>query len=202
MKSAKPGSAALPITTFSVLCYEIALTRIFAYLFDHHLTALAVSLAMFGLGAGAYLHVVWLARFSERTIAAGAHAALGASFIALPFLLMLTHHPVPVVAASALPFLAAGVLVTHYYQARRAERVASTYALDLTGGALACVVSVVLLGGAGGTNALLLLGGLCGAVGVVVAQRQGAESASARPSPTCCAGTARRIRCGSHDCGA
>jgi hypothetical protein len=45
-------SIVLPFTTFSILCYEIVLTRLFAYIFDYHLTALAVSFAVFGLGVG------------------------------------------------------------------------------------------------------------------------------------------------------
>ena len=47
----------LPLTTFSILGYEIILTRLFAYIFTYHLTALAVSFAMFGLGSGAYIRV-------------------------------------------------------------------------------------------------------------------------------------------------
>jgi hypothetical protein len=44
-------SIILPFTTFGSC--EIILTRLFAYIFTHHPTALAVSFAVFGLGGTA-----------------------------------------------------------------------------------------------------------------------------------------------------
>ena len=61
---------------------------------------------------------------------------------------------------SMLPFVFAGIAVSHYYQARRSDRARATYALDLAGAALACAVSALLLIGVGADGALLLLAGL------------------------------------------
>jgi hypothetical protein len=61
-------SVLLPFTTFSILCYEIILTRLFAYIFTRHSTALAVSFAVFGLGAGAYIRVRWLSFLPQRPL--------------------------------------------------------------------------------------------------------------------------------------
>ncbi|PYM13281.1 MAG: hypothetical protein DMD81_21555 [Candidatus Rokuibacteriota bacterium] len=71
------ASIILPITTFSILGCEIILTRLFAYVFTYHLTALAVSFAVFGLGASAYVRVRWLAGLPQRTLAVVAHLASG-----------------------------------------------------------------------------------------------------------------------------
>jgi len=60
-------------TTFAVLYYEIALTRLYAYIFTYHLTALAVSAAVFGLGAGAFVRVRWLSSLPQRELATAAH---------------------------------------------------------------------------------------------------------------------------------
>jgi hypothetical protein len=38
------------VTSFGVLSFEIALTRIFSIMLDYHYTFLVVSLALFGLG--------------------------------------------------------------------------------------------------------------------------------------------------------
>jgi len=84
-------SILLPVTTFSILCYEIALTRLFAYIFTYDLTAMAVSFAVFGLGLGAYVRVRWLSLLPQRTLAVGAHLASSASLLVLYVVLILTH---------------------------------------------------------------------------------------------------------------
>jgi hypothetical protein len=152
----------LPFTTFLILCYEIILTRLFAYIFIYRLTALAVSLAVFGLGSGAYIRVRWLSFLPQRTLAVVAHLASSVSLFALYVALMLTHDAVVIIFISAMPFVFAGIAVSHYYEVRRSDRAAATYALDLSGAAVACVASVFLLAGIGGDGALLLLGGLAG----------------------------------------
>ena len=161
----------LPLTTFSILCYEIVLTRIFAYVFTYHLTALAVSLAVFGLGSGAYVRVRWLSFLPQRTLAVAAHLASSVSLLALYGALMLTHDAAAIIFASALPFFFAGLAVSHYYQVRRADRAAATYALDLSGAAVACIASVLLLVGIGGDGTLLLLAGLAGGAAALAAMR-------------------------------
>ena len=75
-------SILLPFTTFSILCYEIVLTRLFAYVFTYHLTALAVSFAVFGIGSGAYLRVRWLSHLPQPTLAVVSHLGSGVSLFA------------------------------------------------------------------------------------------------------------------------
>jgi MFS family permease len=164
-------SIVLPFTTFSILCYEIVLTRLFAYIFDYHLTALAVSFAVFGLGSGAYIRVRWLSRLPQTMLATVAHLGSSASLFALYVALMLTHSAGPIVIVSAIPFVFAGIAVSHYYEARRADRAAATYALDLSGAAVGCVASVFLLARFGGSGTLLLLAALAGGVAVVASMR-------------------------------
>ena len=120
-------SIILPFRTFSILCYEIILTRIFAYIFIYRLTALAVSLAVFGLGSGAYIRVRWLFFLPQRTLAVVAHLAASVSLFALYVALMFTHTPEVIILLSALPFIFAGVAVSHYYEARRSDRAAALW---------------------------------------------------------------------------
>ena len=86
---------------------------------------------------------------------------------------MLTHNAVMIIVVSAMPFVFAGIAVSHYYEVRRSDRAAATYALDLSGAAVACVASVFLLAGVGGDGALLLLAGLAGGSAVLAAMRAG-----------------------------
>jgi len=165
------ASVALPLTTFSILGYEIVLTRLFAYVFTYHLTALAVSFAVFGLGIGAYVRIRWLAALPQRRLAVIAHLASAVSWLLLYVALMLTHHPVVIIGLSAMPFVFAGVAVSHYYEVRRAELAATTYALDLLGAAAACVAGVWLVAGVGADGALLVLAGLAGVAGGLAATR-------------------------------
>jgi hypothetical protein len=161
----------LPLTTFLILSYEIVLTRLFAYIFTYHLTALAVSFAVFGLGSGAYIRVRWLSSLPQRTLAVLAHLASSVSLLILYFALVFTHDTVVIIVVSALPFVFAGIAVSHYYEVRRSDRAATTYALDLSGAAVACVASVLLLVSLGGDGALLLLAGLSGGTAVLALMR-------------------------------
>src|SRR5439155_13882131 len=97
-------SILLPFTTFSVPCYEIALTRLFAYIFTYDLTAMAVSFAVFALGSGAYVRVRWLSFLPRRTLAVRAHLSSSASLLALYVLLILTHDTAVVIVVIAMPF--------------------------------------------------------------------------------------------------
>jgi hypothetical protein len=164
-------SIVLPLTTFLVLCYEIVLTRIFAYVFTYNLTAVAVSLAVFGLGAGAYIRVRWLSSRSQPALAVAAHIASGAALLTFYVMPMLTHGAVVTITVGAMPFVFAGIAVSQYYEVRRSERASATYALDLAGAAAGCAASVFLLTVVGGEGALLLLAGLAGSTAVLASFR-------------------------------
>ena len=47
---------AVPLMSFSMLLFEIAITRAFSILYDYHYSFLAVTLAFSGLGLGAFLY--------------------------------------------------------------------------------------------------------------------------------------------------
>ena len=98
----------------------------------------------------------------QRPLAVVAHLASTVSLLALYVLLLFTHATAAVIFVSAMPFAVAGVAVSQYYQVRRSERAAATYALDLSGAAAACVAGVVLLVGVGVDGALLFLAALSG----------------------------------------
>src|SRR5208337_5681127 len=60
---------ALALTTFATLLLELSLTRIFSVVFYYHFAFLAISIALFGLGAGgvfSYVIAGWKAPLFTR----------------------------------------------------------------------------------------------------------------------------------------
>jgi hypothetical protein len=134
--------------SFSVLLYEIALTRLFSYLLPYHFTQLAVSLALLGVGLGAWARA---ARGPlNRTVA---WLLLAGSYPLFLGIACVTSGLGLLVAASWPPFFLAGLLLADAYAAARGP----AYALDLAGGALACLAAPAALGAIGAPGLLLLL---------------------------------------------
>jgi hypothetical protein len=146
------------LLALSTLTYEILLTRIFSVTMWYHFAFVAISIAMFGMTAGA-LVVYLLPRVfppegvkTQVAVASLAFAALMvASFLtqlSIPFLV----HPSIVAAWAiaftifviAVPFVVGGIAVS-LVLTRFPDRVGRLYAVDLVGAALGCLVLVWLL---------------------------------------------------------
>src|ERR1700752_5301337 len=109
----------LSFTTLATLIVELSLTRIFSVVFYYHFAFLAISIALFGLGAGGVFSYIVAARPGNLYAKLGAlglnaSAAVGGALLIILFApgeLGYLHLAV-VYVASALPFFFAGAIVS------------------------------------------------------------------------------------------
>jgi hypothetical protein len=152
----------------ATLMYEILLTRIFSVTMLYHFAFVALSLAMFGMTAGAL--IVYLAprvftparlRWQLALAAVCFPTAIVLSFLtqlSIPFRV----HPSIVAiyaiaftyAVIAVPFVASGVVVCLALTGFP-KRVSRLYAADLAGAALGCMLLIVVIGYSDGPTAVL-----------------------------------------------
>jgi hypothetical protein len=145
------------IVTLSTLMLEIALTRIFSVTMWYHFAFVAISVALFGLTAGALIVHLLPGRFRHADtkhrlwlFALLYGVALAACFaiqLTIPFTPRFTVGGVASVVATcgvvAIPFVFSGVVVC-LALTRFPTRVNRLYAVDLVGAGLGCVLLVVL----------------------------------------------------------
>lgn len=150
------------LTTLATLLLELALTRVFSVVFYYHFAFLAISIALFGLGAGGvFSYVVAGGRkpfFEKLGALAIANAVL--AFVALAVVLTrrgeLGYATLALVYfTSALPFFAAGTTVSLVI-AETIERVDRVYFADLLGAAAGCLLLVPLLDVLGAPNTVMV----------------------------------------------
>lgn len=150
------------IISFSVLAFEVTLTRIFSVKYLYHYSFLAISLALFGLGLGG----VFAQTFFTKTFKENMFTNL--SLISLIFSLMISlliigtvGDPNPNFVADAglmfLPFFVAGIFLSASY---RVFAVHSNvlYFADLVGAAVGSLAVLFLLGHCNAVNLILLIG--------------------------------------------
>src|ERR1700738_3044047 len=136
----------VPPTTLATLILELSLTRIFSVVFYYHLAFLAISIALFGLGAGgvfSYVVAGWRGSFFEKL----ARLALLNSFaVLLSLIFVITRQGefsnvtlAMIYFASALPFFLSGTIVS-LAVAETIQRVGRVYFFDLGGGAGGCLL--------------------------------------------------------------
>jgi len=149
-------------TTLATLILELSLTRIFSVIFYYHFAFLAISIALFGLGAGGVLSYVvagWRADLFTKLGAlaiANAFATVGA----VSFLLSQSGEPtnfslVLVYLVSAIPFLLAGTIISLAIS-ESIERIDRVYFFDLLGAAAGCLLLIPLLDLVGGPNTVIV----------------------------------------------
>ena len=150
-----------------VLVLELTSTRLYAYIGSSHATSTALSIALLGLGLGAFVRVRFPRWAPPRRAALGLAAALfclaaaAIGGVSLPGL----------VAGSLVPFALAGVLVSDAYAARGKPGARATYALDLLAAAIGCLVAPRLLGPLGPTEIITVLGLICCGLALALAPR-------------------------------
>lgn len=152
------------LTTLATLLLELALTRIFSVIFYYHLAFLAISIALFGLGAGgvfSYVVAGWRGSLFGKlgTLAAANSVAVVLSLI---FLLSVEGEPgnltlALVYFASAVPFTFSGAIVSLAIS-ETVSRVDRVYFFDLLGAAGGCLLLVPFLDVFGGQNTLISVG--------------------------------------------
>jgi spermidine synthase len=160
------------LVALSTLMYEILLTRIFSVRLWYHYAFLAISVAMFGMTAGALLVYLFPDRFTQERVKhwmTVSSLLLAVSVVAL--LLLQLYIPLPDRGAgdvssftmgvmyifSSLPFTFSGICIC-LAVTRFPKQVSRVYAADLTGAALGCVLLVWLLKATDGATAVMVVG--------------------------------------------
>lgn len=138
------------------------MTRVFSVVYFYHFAFLAISIALFGLGAGgvfSYVVTGWRGSLYGKL---GVLAAINAIAIVLclSFLLDRTGNmqPAELIAAyfiAAIPFLLSGTIISLAIS-DAIERVDRVYFFDLAGAATGCAVLVPILNWMGGPNTILV----------------------------------------------
>jgi MFS family permease len=144
------------LTTLATLLLELSLTRIFSVVFYYHFVFLAISIALFGLGAGgvfSYVVAGWKGNLFQKL---GRLSAVNSLLVIVAVLVVLAQgeHPTSgyltlTYFATALPFFVAGTIVS-LVVSETIERVNRIYFFDLAGAAGSCLLLVFLLDAFGG----------------------------------------------------
>lgn len=148
-------------TTMATLLLELAMTRIFSVVFYYHFAFLAISIALFGLGAGGVFSYVIAAQPAPLFRKLGRLSLINAlmPLISVIFLLTRGQELTNVTLAavyffSALPFFLAGAIVSLAIS-ETIERVDKVYFFDLLGAAGGCLLLIPLLNNFGGPNTVI-----------------------------------------------
>ena len=146
----------------ATLLLELALTRIFSVVFYYHFAFLAISIALFGLGAGgvfSYAVAGWKGNLFSKL---GWLSAINGVLVILAVLVVLAQGQNPsavylalIYFATALPFFVSGAIVS-LAVSETIDRVNRVYFFDLAGAAGGCLLLVPLLDAFGGPNTTIV----------------------------------------------
>jgi hypothetical protein len=151
----------LSFTTLATLILELSLTRIFSVVFYYHFAFLAISIALFGLGAGGVFSYIVAARPGNLYAKLGVLGLCASAAVMAALLIILFApgdlgyaHLAIVYVASALPFFFAGTVVSIAI-GEAMERVDRAYFFDLAGAAVGCLLLIPFLHLFGGPNTVI-----------------------------------------------
>ncbi len=154
------------LTTLSLLQLELFLTRIFSVTMWYHFAFMAISLAMFGLAAGAVLVEVMKKRDPFATLANVGLLFAVSSAVCFAAQLYIPADPETRLAWTALaftiiavPFVFAGIVVC-VALTRFPAQTGALYAADLAGSAAGCVLTIPILNHIHGPTAVILNAGI------------------------------------------
>lgn len=148
-------------TTLATLLLELSLTRLFSVVFHYHLSFLAISIALFGLGVGgvvSYSIADWRGSLYEKlgrvSLWTSASAVLALVFVLSRKGELSTPTLAGIYLACAMPFVFAGAVVSLVIS-DTIERVSRVYFFDLLGAACGCLLLLPLLETVGGPNTVI-----------------------------------------------
>ena len=148
-------------TTMATLLLELAMTRIFSVVFYYHFAFLAISIALFGLGAGGVFSYVIAAQRGPLFRKLGRLSLINAVMPLVSVIFILTRGQeltnatlAAVYFFSALPFFLAGAIVSLAIS-ETIERIDRVYFFDLLGAAGGCLLLIPLLNTFGGPNTVI-----------------------------------------------
>lgn len=151
----------------ATLILELSLTRIFSVVFYYHYAFLAISIALFGLGAGGVLSYYFPQRGRALHRKLAFLSSVNALAVAAMLFVLLNRAPIAVVYfCAAVPFSLAGLVVSLAI-GDTIERVDRVYFFDLLGAAGGCMLLIPLLNVVGGPSAVLGAGALYAAAAAV-----------------------------------
>ncbi len=149
---------AVALTTLATLLLELSLTRIFSVVFYYHFAFLAISIALFGLGAGgvfSYVVAAWKGTLFRKL---GLLSGLNCLLVILAIVTVLSRKGdlnngqlALIYFTNALPFFCSGIILSLVIS-ETIERVDRVYFFDLLGAAGGCLLLVPMLGTFGGPN--------------------------------------------------
>jgi hypothetical protein len=163
----KPSTyAGLFFTTLSLLQFELFLTRIYSVTMWYHFAFMAISLAMFGLAAGAILVEVMKKRDAHATLANTGLLFALTSAICFAVQLYIPADPENEIKWTALaftliaiPFVFGGMVVC-VALTRFPAQSGALYAADLAGSAAGCVLTIPILDHIHAPTAVILNAGI------------------------------------------
>ena len=157
----------------ATLLLELSLTRIFSVVFYYHMAFLAISIAMFGLGAGgvfSYVVANWKAPLYTKL---GRLSAINSLLVLLTLTVILAQggslsnwNLALIYFTTALPFFASGTIVS-LAVSETIERIDRVYFYDLLGAAAGCLLLIPLLNQFGGP-CTVIAAAICFAVAAAI----------------------------------
>jgi predicted membrane-bound spermidine synthase len=180
------------LITSCTLMLQIVQTRILSVVAWYHLAFFAISMAMFGLTAGAVWVYLRRDRFTDKTLSydLAYHSAAFAVVTGAGLLIQMTLAPVVKLSLASLwtwvelalcmsiPFFFSGIVVS-LALTRSPFPIGLVYAVDLAGAALGCLGVLVLLNSTDGPSAVLWIAALGAASALCFA----ASGVGTKPSP-------------------
>ena len=166
----------------ATLVLELSLTRIFSVVFYYHFAFLAISIALFGLGAGGVFSYVVAGRKGELYSKLGTLATANSLAVLASLVFLITRSGDLgnitlglIYFASALPFFFAGTIVS-LAVSETIARVDRVYFFDLLGASGGCLLLVPLLNSFGGPNTVLAVAAIFAASAAIWYNLAGAQS--------------------------
>ncbi|MCB0113703.1 MAG: hypothetical protein KDD84_06425, partial [Caldilineaceae bacterium] len=149
---------AIGLTAMSTLMLELILTRIFSVTMWYHFAFMAISLALFGLSAGAIYLYLWPKRFPAEALESQSSAwmlafaatlpLIFAVIIRIPFDGGISWHSFRqltlIYILAAIPFLLGGMAISLAFRHRSAV-IDRVYFSDLVGAGIGCALTLLLL---------------------------------------------------------
>jgi hypothetical protein len=178
----------IALVALSTLMYEILLTRIFSVTMGYHFAFMAVSLAMFGMTAGAIFVYIFPKKFPQENINS-VIARCSFYFSLTTVISFLLHLYIPFAhsisiggialisftyAEISVPFVFSGVCIT-LLLTRFPVSVNKLYASDLIGASLGCILVVLTLNISGGPTGVFITALFSGLAAIFFLKNSGGE---------------------------
>jgi len=152
----------LALISFSMILYEIILTRLFAVLLSYHYVFAVLSLSMLGLGFGGLLLTKWFKHLNNSRFTI--YTSLSVLIITTIIFLLSQFSPTSwgsaitwiILFLPAVPFFFFGITLASFFQ-NAPGKSSLLYGFDITGGALAALIAVPLLDSISATKAVYLV---------------------------------------------